>query len=307
MFTVDPNITDLKVREKNLFKVFFSMNVHQVAAPDMSLQEARSYVFFLREGRDRISSYIGLHFLHTDRKLFYTYSGNPFSDSQLPDVEGESRNFAEDLGAMLDEIDFGKMSDLERDRWIDEQEIFSGRKKSVDTPEAPAPAPAAEPAGSKSNQTEEPALVVQPMPVQQEAAPAAPVPKTAVPKPSPAAMEQTHSLPEADQSAPAPQQQPASPAVSPVEPAVESAVKQQSRPQRKAAASQRIAARPGPAALQAEADQAVPAERADDVLEKAVKAGIVKAPKAQLRKDIRGANGVVSRDKEALARLLSSF
>jgi hypothetical protein len=54
-------------------------------------------------------------------------------------------------------------------------------------------------------------------------------------------------------------------------------------------------------------EEETPGPRVDDLLEEAVKAGVVKAPNAKLKKDIRSANGIVSRDKEALARLLASF
>lgn len=296
------------------------MNNHQVAAPDMSLQEARSYVFFLREGRDRISVYIGLHFLDADRKLFYTHTDNPFPDSKSPDIEDEARHFAEDLGAMLDEIDFSKMSDTEKDRWIDEQEIFTGRKKSPDAPEpsaaASAPAAPAQPE-LKPNQAEQNAPAVQPMPVQQPTAPPAPpAAQTAVVAgpsvASAAAVQQRAPVAEPQpvqtaqpQAAPTPP-----PPVTPVQPgpAAEPAEQQQpQRAQKRPSSPTRRMPQPNGAISGTETEQTAPLQPAQNVLDEAVKAGIVKAPKAQLRKDIRSANGVVSRDKEALARLLSSF
>jgi hypothetical protein len=45
----------------------------------------------------------------------------------------------------------------------------------------------------------------------------------------------------------------------------------------------------------------------DDVLDEAVRAGVVKAPTARLKKDIRTSTGSIGREKEALARLLASF
>ncbi len=125
MFTIDPKITEKDLKGKNMFKVLLSMNNHQVATPEMSLEEARSYVFFFREGRDRLSAYIGLHLLLTDRKLIYSHSENPFLEDHLLKIEDEARDFAEYLGAMMDEVDFASMSDLEKERWIENQGIFS--------------------------------------------------------------------------------------------------------------------------------------------------------------------------------------
>jgi hypothetical protein len=137
MFTIDPNITDAQLKEKDLYKAFFSLNTHEVATPDMSLEEARSYVFFFREGKGRLSVYIGLHLIHTDRKLFYTNSANPFLEDVLQDIEDEARNFSEGLGALLDEVDFAKMSDLEKSEWIEGQSIFGQKKEPECAPSAP--------------------------------------------------------------------------------------------------------------------------------------------------------------------------
>lgn len=301
MFAIDSSINDLKIREKSLLKVFFSMNVHHAAAPDMSLEEARSYVFFFNEGRETISSYIGLHFLHSDRRLFYTCSKNPFAYGELTEVETEARNFAEDLGAMLDEIDFAKMSDLEKGRWIDEQEIFSGRKKSADSPEIPGADSAAgqTESGLESGQAENIASPGLSMPVQSAMTdPAAENGAVAAARPSRPVMpegEQKQSVPEAHAPA-ARAQAPSRPAPFVQQDPAAQAPATKSRPQRKPAAAQ---AGPGRSASAARPEQT------DDVLAQAVKDGIVKAPRQQLRKDLRG--GALSRDKEALARLLSSF
>jgi hypothetical protein len=48
-------------------------------------------------------------------------------------------------------------------------------------------------------------------------------------------------------------------------------------------------------------------KRPPSVFEEALKEGVVKPPKPKAAKAARTAAGVVSRDKEALARLLSSF
>ena len=286
MFTIDTNITDLKIKERNLYKVLFSMNIHQVATPELSAEDAKSYVFFFREG-GRYLSYIELHFLRTDRKMYYSHSANPFSESELPAVEDEARSFAEDMGAMLDELGLAKMSDVEKDRWIDEQDIFSSKKKD----EQPATASAVQPPqAEQSAPAVQPAPAPQPAPADLSAPPekSAPVQQTPVPRPEPI----VQAMPEPGP-APAEQSQVQTPVQSPAP----------SRPQRKQAVTPRQPAdRPKTAAPVSDPQPSV-----DDVMEQAVKAGIVKAPKQPLKKDIRSSPGVASRDKEALARLLASF
>lgn len=301
MFTVDPNITDLKVREKNLFQVFFSMNVHQVANPDMGLEEARSYVFFFREGGDNVSAYVGLHFLHSDRKLYYKYSGNPFPESRLTDVEDESRHFAEDLGAMLDDLDFSKMSSREKDRWIDEQEMLSGRKKEAPPADG---GPKIQPTPARAAMSDQAA----PAPVQTQPPVAPHVEPAAVTQPAPQPQ-----LPPQPATPIQQAEQPQKPAAAPPAPAAGAVRSPQVRPggdRGPAQTKKKQAELPLEQILDAapveEPGSAEPMQPAR-VLEEALKAGVVKAPKDKLKKDIRSASGLVSRDREALARLLASF
>jgi hypothetical protein len=276
MFTVDPNITDLKVKEKSMLKVLFSMNTHQVATPEMSLEEARSYVIFCREGGGKISAYIGLHLLATNRRLFYPHSSNPFPEEDMNGVDEEARGFAEGLGAVLDEIDITKMSSEEKNHWIDDQAIFNLKKqieaKPAEQPAAPVtaaeqpPEPAAQPAAAQPEPAVQPAPVAQPASLVQPAPVAQPQEAAA-----PAAPGYTVPVPPAPEPPPQP----------------------------------RPPTRPVPAPPQAAQQASV--KRPEDVIQQAIKAGVVKAPKPQLKKEIHSAKGIVSRDKEALARLLSSF
>src|SRR4030067_1506518 len=154
MFNSDPNITELNVREKNLHKALFSMNIHQVATPDLTVEDARCYVLFFGEGSN-VTAYIALYLTRTDSRLYYSYSSNPFPQEGMAQVEEEARGFVEDMGFVLDEMPLAGVSPAEKDRWIDEQAIFN-RKKQPDVRPAPAaepqpqawkkPAPAAEPA-----------------------------------------------------------------------------------------------------------------------------------------------------------------
>jgi len=244
MFTIDPKITEKDLKKKNLFKVFLSMNIHQVATPETSLEEARSYVFFAREGRNRQSAYIGLHLLHTDRKLFYAHSENPFLEDGFQDVEEEARYFAEDLGAMLDEIDFAGLSEPEKESWIEGQSIFSQKKQ----PEA---APVEQPSQSA------PAAPERLTPVPEE---------IRAPEPSAASVQ-----PEAQEQK------------SPKEVPVDAQVRQ------------------------ATVSPLAAAKRRQEMQQNAVTIDLEKAPKQTVKKKAFSATGVVSRDREALARLLTSF
>jgi hypothetical protein len=261
MFTIDPKITATDLKKKNLFKVFLSMNNHQVATPETSLEEARSYVFFAREGRNRLSAYIGLHLLHTDRKLFYAHSANPFLEDALQDIEEEARYFAEDLGAMLDEVDFASLSEPEQESWIEGQSIFSRKKQ----PEA---APVEQPPQL--------ATAVIATTVQSSAAPERLTPATEeIRAPEPPAV-----------------------SVQLVTPAQQPEAQEQRPPQEVPEDAQ---------VAQAKASPLAAAKRRQETQQEAVTIDLEKAPKQTVKKKVFSSTGVVSRDREALARLLTSF
>lgn len=139
MFTADPNITDLNVQGRNIVKVLFSMNIPQVATPELAVEDAKCYIFFFREG-SRLSTFIVLYLPRTNRRFYYSYSSNPFPEESMPEVEDEARRFAEDMGFLLDELYFSDISPEQQKRWIDEQDIFSRKNQACQTRQAEAEA-----------------------------------------------------------------------------------------------------------------------------------------------------------------------
>jgi hypothetical protein len=345
MFTIDANITDLKVKEKDMVKAFFSMNNHQVATPEMMLEDARSYILFLREAGGMLSSYIGLHLLLTGRNLFYAHSSNPFSEAERDSVEEEALCFVEGLGAMLDEVDFAKLSSREKDQWIDEQEIFAGKHEPESAPEEQAGAALHQEAPAVQQASQTPSSGTEAAPPAQEAPQPQQAPQTTQPQEVPSAKPAAPEMPQVQQTPPAPPVQQTAPVAPAALPAPEmpqgrnapSDVQQTAAPQpRETAISE--AAIPAPAAERKQPPYAPPAQQhpshiasaspvdapaaraagdraatpgtsksPQDVMRNAIRAGIVKPSKPSKKKEAQAAAGVVSRDREALARLLTSF
>ncbi len=295
MFKIDPQITEKDLKGKSIFKVLVSMNSHQVATPETSLEDARSYVFFFHEGKHTLSAYIGLHLLQTDRKLFYGYSSNPFKEDDLSEVEDAARDFAEYLGAMLDEVDFASKSDLEQDQWIEDQGIFSTKAQpevepeiepevepEVETEVETVVAPEVEPVTASVTESE---IASAAAPVKQaptpEIAVAAPAPRPpAASEPAPAVEEKTASAPPAAPEQPMPKPQPME-------------AKEQPR---EAFATETVTK-----------TVQTPVAHRQEIMHKEATTGIEKPPKQTIKKKSFSATGVVSRDREALARLLTSF
>jgi len=138
MYTVDTDIKDLQAKDRVISKLYFSMNSPQIATPELGTEEALCYIMLFKAGNS-YSSYIGLYLPTSDRRFFYSYSGNPLSEDRLNEVMEESNQFAEEMGFLLDELKLAGMSVDERNRWIEDQPFFGYTKKTEEKPEeAPA-------------------------------------------------------------------------------------------------------------------------------------------------------------------------
>lgn len=343
MFTIDQNITAVGLREKNLVKVFFSMNNHEVATPEMMLEEARSYVMFCSEADGKVSAYIGLHLLQTGRRLFYAHSSNPFPPGETGSVEDEALCFVEGLGALIDEIDIARLSAEEKSRWIDGQDIFSPYARLEDPPRAPSRRPDETEAVKAESQEKQPSPPAPAEAAQLQNPPAQPEPQEVPPPPVQQApqIQPAQAAPQPPQAAattreaPPPPAEESTPAPSASQPDVqaerdddaqvisspaevpEMRAAPKSQPTEKEAFT-REAAIPAPertrprhaapaAAGPRNASYANSSTDRRDIRRKTVQDDIGKLLKTPMKKRAEENASVVRRDLEALARLLSSF
>ncbi len=352
MFTIDQKVTLENLREKNLAKAFFSMNNHQVATPEMMLEEARSYILFFLEPGGKSSAYIGLQLLATGRKLFYSHSSNPFHDGETKPIEEEALVFVEGLGALLDQKDFTQLTFEEKKRWMEEQEIFSEAEPEtaeeepadeapqepgpvqqepqeslpspgVSGPEA-APQPPQQPVPPVQYQPQPSPQPVPPVQYQPQPAPQPVPPVQYQPQPSPQPVPPIQYQPQPPQqpvqSAPQAPSMPYQPQATPPQaqpaayeqPTFEKQ-KEQSAPKHENHAplhrqAKQAAGRPAEDEETPERIARDPSAKGrQDIMQKAIKAGVVKPPRPSQQREAPAAAGVVSRDREALARLLTSF
>jgi len=321
MFIIDTDIKDLKAKERNMAKAFFSMNNHQVATPEMMSEEARSYVIFFREADGKMSAYIGIHLILTGRKLFYSHTSNPFLERDLSSVEEEALSFAEGLGAMLDEVNLSTMSRDAKEHWIDSQDIFISELEKSAVPADPATsAPAASvieaifiPQQQAKLQPDPPAQSVEQIPQAQ------PVPASAIPKSSQAQQAQSEEVPPLPMVPLSPQEQQSqvqsvlqhnlSEPVDHEPKKIPDLVSQQKSLKQAekvtSAVHPKEESREIPEQAYTKAVHASTLQKDQlNIIQEAIKAGVVKPA---LKKDVQTATRVVSRDREALARLLASF
>ncbi len=202
------------------------MNFHQVATPELGVDEARCYMFFFREG-EKLSAYIVLYMPSTERRLFYTYSSNPFPEADLPMVEEIARAFGEEMGFFLDEKSFTSSSVAEKNLWIDEQPLFGFKtpeeredaartEETAAEPAAQTPPPTAPVKEGADTITAPAPPVAQQIPLATEYQPAPAAPSPPAPPSPPAAPEYNQPAPPLPTSQPMPvtvyQQVPSPPA-----------------------------------------------------------------------------------------------
>lgn len=292
MFTVDPNITDLQVKEKVIAKAFFSMNSPEIATPELSVEEARCYILFFRAGNS-YSAYIGLYLPKSERKFFYVHSENTLPEEKLKDALDEAMRFAEEMGFLLDELKLASMSVDERNAWIEDQAIFGFRKQAEVKPEEkpqaeaavkedekPAEKTAERPEAKRDDKLEARSQEQPPAPAERPADAGSQQP------PAPDREGSPPRGPEPLRDIPRAAEEP--PAAEPV-PAAEAA-----RPKQSAPAPQPSSAS-GAAAEEGETVQPEPIAPA------------AKAQKTRARKTPQSPTGTVRREYEALAHLLASF
>ncbi len=322
MFTIDPNITELNVKEKDIAKLFFSMNSPQIATPELSTEDARCYVLVFRGG-NTYQVYIGLFLLTSGRRFYYTYSGNPVSAPSMEEALDDASRFAEEMGFILDELKLSGMSVDDRNQWFDSQSMFAPPKP----PEAPAPEPASADkiAAPAEEQKPEPSIPAEAAAEKPEAPAAMPAPAVAVAPAAPGASVITAQqiFPDEPRTA-APQTAPAAPAVPVQQIPVQQPPVQQPPQQAQTPAVEEHpepAAPPEPPVAQAPQKQAVPRQKAtpappedeessEEAAMESASSGVKQSPQAQKprsKKAIQAATGTVSREYEALARLLASF
>lgn len=301
MYTADPNIQDLKVKDRVISKLSFSMNAPQIATPEGRTEEARCYIMLFKSGT-AYASYIGLYLPASDRRFFYANSGNPLAEDRLNEVMEESSQFAEEMGFLLDELKLTEMSAEERDRWIEEQPFFGYAQKKEEEPEeapgARAEAEEGKPVEAAEAQHEEPGT--QPLapsgaaqtPPEPPASAGEQLPPSPGPSPDELAQETAPPAPMSDMA---------------LDPYVEAPFAEEpelpARPAKRSSARQKPAKTPPtPSVAAGTAEEALE----DEMQTEEQRDTPARAQKRQ-KKGPQSSTGTVSKEYEALARLLASF
>ncbi len=153
MFDLDPSLDRIPISPDALERVAWSLNLTAVAGTDFAGAEARAYAVAGAAGDGRSVCYVCLYVQSMDRAQVYRHRANPFPAAEGEAHEEEALAFLEDLGFILETIDYRGWNSRERQDWFDKQPPFHVRRPPPETPPVPQEpaaaaraAPAAEPA-----------------------------------------------------------------------------------------------------------------------------------------------------------------
>lgn len=149
MFDLDPSLDRIPVSSDAIERVAWSLNLTPVAGTDFAGAEARAYAIIASAGGGRSACYVCLYVSSLDRAQVYRHRANPFSSAEGEAHDEEALEFLQELGFILESIDYRGWSSGERREWFDKQPPFHPRRPPPETPGVPQEA-AASPAAARA-------------------------------------------------------------------------------------------------------------------------------------------------------------
>ncbi|MCI0371624.1 MAG: hypothetical protein L0214_09625 [candidate division NC10 bacterium] len=137
MFDLDPSLDRIPVSSDAIERVAWSLNLTAVAGTDFGGAEARAYAVTGAAGGGRSVCYVCLYVQSMDRAQVYRYRANPYPTTEGEAHEEEALAFLEDLGFILESIDYRGWSSQERQEWFAKQPPFHARQVPRETPPVP--------------------------------------------------------------------------------------------------------------------------------------------------------------------------
>ncbi|MBI3002597.1 MAG: hypothetical protein HYY54_03045 [candidate division NC10 bacterium] len=167
MFDLDASLDRIPVSSDGIERVAWSLNLTPVAGTDFAGAEARAYAIIASAGGGRSVCYVCLYVSSLDRAQVYRHRANPFSSAEGEAHEEEALEFLQELGFILESIDYRGWSSQERREWFDKQPPFRPRRPPPETPPVPKEAAAA-PAAPAPRPAARAAAAVRPSPARAE-------------------------------------------------------------------------------------------------------------------------------------------
>ena len=116
MFELNESISNIVADKNRIIEIFRSVNDSQVQIPGFDSQNSSSFVVSLTENGE-IKIYIFLFLKESLKGIVYT-TDEKIKKNNYVDMRNDAIFFLESMGFMLENMDFRKLPDEEKDRII---------------------------------------------------------------------------------------------------------------------------------------------------------------------------------------------
>jgi len=145
VFTLDSSLDRIPVSPDAIERVAWSLNLASVAGKDFAGAEARAYAVTSAEGGGRSVCYVCLYVPSLERVQVFRHEKSPFPTAEGQAHEEEALAFLEELGFILESVEYGGWRSRERQAWFDKQPPFHPRRQPPATRPVPVDADATSP------------------------------------------------------------------------------------------------------------------------------------------------------------------
>jgi hypothetical protein len=154
VFKLDPSLDRIPVSPDAIERVAWSLNLTSVAGKDFAGAEARAYAVTSAAGGGRSVCHVCLYVPSLERVQVFRHEKSPFPKAEGQAHQEEALAFLEDLGFILESVEYGGWGSRERQAWFEKQPPFHRRVQAAGTRSTPVDSdatlpgiPAVRPAG----------------------------------------------------------------------------------------------------------------------------------------------------------------
>ena len=125
MFEIDSTQYFIPAKPEEVTEIYYSVNTILVAPAEHSAEPTKAYIISIKyENISAFVVYIYLYLLDSGRGVIYRREEGFVSSQEYEQVIEEAFHFLESMGFILDKIDLGSLSPVEKGEYFQQQNFF---------------------------------------------------------------------------------------------------------------------------------------------------------------------------------------
>ena len=125
MFAIDPQLTHVDAAPEQVVAIIESVNQPQVGIPGKSPQAAQAFVAGVRNSNASFSIYVYLMLRQDYEAVIFTHPRDHFPLEAYREIETEALHFVENMGFMMENVNFRNLSKTAQDELLARLPIFT--------------------------------------------------------------------------------------------------------------------------------------------------------------------------------------